>query len=45
LRDKRFDDVPKILETSKEENKKGVPMDKVNIAKLRRMANKARKSR
>ncbi|MEE2819795.1 MAG: deoxyribonuclease IV [Planctomycetota bacterium] len=45
LRDKRFDDVPKILETSKEENKKGVPMDNVNIAKLRRMANKARKSR
>ena len=45
LRDKRFDDVPKILETSKKENDKGVPMDKVNIAKLRRMANTVRKSR
>ena len=31
-------DVPKILETSKEENTKGVKMDQVNIAKLRRMA-------
>lgn len=40
-----FDDVPKILETSKEENSKGTPMDKINIAKLRRMANAAKKRR
>ena len=45
LRDKRFDDVPKILETTKEENEKGIPMDQVNITKLRRMANTVRKSR
>jgi deoxyribonuclease-4 len=40
-----FIDVPKILETSKEENEKGKPMDLVNIAKLRRMANSAQKHR
>ena len=37
--------VPKILETSKEENKAGKPMDMVNIAKLRRMAKTAVKHR
>ncbi len=41
----QFDDVPKILETSKEENEAGKPMDIVNIAKLRRMAKSAVKHR
>lgn len=41
----QFGDVPKILETSKEENEKGKPMDVVNIAKLRRMAKTALKHR
>ena len=41
----QFDDVPKILETSKEENEAGKPMDVVNIAKLRRMAKSAVKHR
>ena len=41
----QFRDVPKILETSKEENEKGKPMDLVNIAKLRRMAKTALKHR
>ncbi len=45
LENELFDDVPKILETSKEENEKGKPMDSVNIAKLRRMANTALKNR
>ena len=40
-----FDDVPKILETSKEENEDGEPMDLVNIAKLRKMAKSAKKRR
>lgn len=40
-----FNLVPKILETSKEENKSGKPMDMVNIAKLRRMAKTAIKHR
>jgi deoxyribonuclease-4 len=38
-------DVPKILETSKEANKAGKPMDMVNIAKCRRMAKTAIKHR
>ena len=41
----QWNDVPKILETSKEENKAGKPMDMVNIAKLRRMAKTAIKHR
>ena len=41
----QFDDVPKILETSKEENERGKPMDLVNIATLRRMAKTALKHR
>lgn len=41
----RWKDVPKILETSKEENNAGKPMDMVNIAKLRRMAKSAIKHR
>jgi len=41
----QFGNVPKILETSKEENEKGKPMDVVNIAKLRRMAKTALKHR
>lgn len=40
-----FEDVPKILETSKEENEKGISMDVVNISKLRKMAKLAKKSR
>ena len=40
-----FDEVPKILETSKEENESGTSMDVVNIAKLRSMAKSARKHR
>jgi len=40
-----FDDVPKILETSKEENGQGELMDLVNIAKLRKMAKLAKKRR
>ncbi|MAI67067.1 MAG: deoxyribonuclease IV [Phycisphaerae bacterium] len=40
-----FVDVPKILETSKEENSKGELMDVVNIAKLRKMAKTAKKHR
>lgn len=40
-----FDTVPKILETSKEDNEAGTPMDEVNIAKLRSMAKLARKHR
>jgi len=40
-----FDDVPKILETSKEENDKGELMDMVNISKLRKMAKLAEKRR
>jgi deoxyribonuclease-4 len=42
---KQFDNVPKILETSKEENENGVKMDVVNIAKLRKMAKSALKHR
>jgi deoxyribonuclease-4 len=41
----QFDHVPKILETSKEESSTGVPMDQVNISKLRRMAKSALKHR
>jgi deoxyribonuclease-4 len=41
----QWNDVPKILETSKEENNAGKPMDMVNIAKLRRMAKSAIKHR
>ena len=41
----QFDNVPKILETSKEENEHGKPMDMVNIATLRRMAKTALKHR
>lgn len=41
----RFQDVPIILETSKEENAKGVSMDQVNLAKLRRMAKPPKESR
>lgn len=41
----QWNDVPKILETSKEENNAGKPMDMVNIAKLRRMAKTAIKHR
>jgi hypothetical protein len=37
--------VPKILETSKEENEEGILMDVVNISKLRKMAKLAKKSR
>jgi deoxyribonuclease-4 len=40
-----FDNVPKILETSKEENETGKPMDMVNIRKLRQMAKLAKKHR
>ena len=40
-----FDDVPKILETSKEENEKGELMDMVNLSKLRKMAKLAKKRR
>ena len=45
LEDAIFDEVPKILETPKEEAKNGKPMDIVNITKLRRMASVAKKSR
>jgi deoxyribonuclease-4 len=38
-----FDEVPKILETSKEVNNQGKLMDMVNIAKLRAMQTRARK--
>jgi deoxyribonuclease-4 len=41
----QFDDIPKILETSKEANKKGVCMDLVNIKKLRSMQTRTRKRR
>jgi deoxyribonuclease-4 len=40
-----FIDVPKILETSKEENENGELMDVVNIEKLRKMAKTAKKHR
>lgn len=40
-----FDDVPKVLETPKEENEEGELMDLVNIAKLRIMAKSAKKRR
>lgn len=40
-----FDEIPKILETSKEEIESGQPMDEVNIAKLRSMAKLERKHR
>ena len=40
-----FEAVPTILETSKEENENGVLMDRVNLAKLRKMAKTAKKSR
>ncbi len=45
LEQQEWENVPKILETSKEENKAGKPMDMVNIAKLRRMAKSAKKHR
>jgi len=45
VKNTRFRDVPKILETSKEENKQGKLMDMVNIAKLRSMQPKSRKRR
>jgi deoxyribonuclease-4 len=41
----KCNDVPKILETSKEENDQGELMDLVNIAKLRKMAKLAKKRR
>ena len=41
----QFVAVPKILETSKEENKNGELMDMVNIAKLRKMAKSPKKRR
>jgi deoxyribonuclease-4 len=34
LNDQRFRDVPMILETKKENDKRGIPMDKVNLQKL-----------
>lgn len=40
-----FDNIPKILETSKEVNEKGQLMDMVNISKLRSMQSRARKRR
>ena len=45
LEESIFDAVPKILETPKEEAENGKSMDKVNIAKLRKMASAAKKSR
>jgi deoxyribonuclease-4 len=45
LEHRAFDDVPKILETSKEENDEGELMDMVNISKLRKMAKLAKKRR
>ncbi len=45
LEDPLFDDVPKILETTKEENNQGELMDMVNISKLRKMAKLAKKRR
>jgi len=45
LEHQAFDDVPKILETSKEENDKGELMDTVNLSKLRKMAKLAKKRR
>ncbi|MBC8201050.1 MAG: deoxyribonuclease IV [Planctomycetes bacterium] len=45
LEHQAFDDVPKILETSKEKNDKGELMDMVNISKLRKMAKLAKKRR
>jgi deoxyribonuclease-4 len=45
LEHQAFDDVPKILETSKEENEQGELMDTVNISKLRKMAKLAKKRR
>jgi len=40
-----FASIPKIIETSKENNDRGKPMDQVNIAKLRRMARKSNNRR
>jgi len=40
-----FDNIPKILETSKEENEAGQSMDQVNLTKLRSMAKSAKKNR
>lgn len=37
VNDRRFKNVPKILETPKGENEKGVPWDTVNLRRLRRM--------
>ncbi len=45
LKKSTFDTVPKILETPKEENQAGKPMDMVTITKLRHMAKLARKHR
>jgi len=41
----KFDNIPKILETSKELNKQGKLMDIVNLSKLRSMQSGARKRR
>jgi len=45
LKNSTFDTVPKILETPKEENQSGKPMDMVTLTKLRHMAKLARKHR
>jgi deoxyribonuclease-4 len=45
VQDAQFVNVPKILETSKEENENGELMDMVNIATLRKMAKLAKKRR
>ena len=41
----KFDNIPKILETSKELNEQGKLMDIVNLSKLRSMQSRARKRR
>ena len=41
---RRFPDVPKILETPKERTDDGKPWDAVNLAKLKALARRARKS-
>jgi len=45
VKNSQFDDIPKILETSKEVNKQGKSMDLLNIEKLRSMQPRARKRR
>lgn len=44
VNDSRFDNVPKILETPKGDNEKGIPWDTVNLRRLRRMIRRKQRS-